>query len=188
MCSFLKVVSIPATAAAGARWMMACIMGNCVVALVSFVLYTFMLPPPLNTEALPIHTTPQPATADLNCRDQAVAGTPACRADQISARPCPRAKPTGPASKAHHPGKDADRPSPFELQSAGNGSKAQDDAAAADHNQLPAAAAGSNHKAAVRQAEGDVEEEPGFLPSGWGWLKGRPSWLRAAVLEEEHVK
>jgi hypothetical protein len=204
LASTCLATPVATAVAAGARWMMLCIMCNFTVALVSFVLYTFIYPPPLEAGTPPQHPTRMPATTDTSNRDQtaAAAGTASATGRNFpwSRRKSPDAR------TAHHLD---GQPSPFERQA---GQRSDSNMPHREQMQLTdmAAVAGGAGRAgttgAGQQAEGEggstqqkqsalaaaVRRIAGLLTSLPGmlkvWVNGLPAWFRTAVLEEEDIK
>jgi hypothetical protein len=181
-------------------------MGNFLIALISFVWYTFIQPPPLSTPSIPDSTPaksgpaassrPAPRNTD---HQQATIPPPA---PVTPAGFCPWG---GPASTAIHAHPEQDRPvssgsntgpglkaSPFEGH---RGPVGTEDVAASDGqgpsgpaavSAAPAAPAAGGEHGVPEGAE--VEAKPGCLVAAWRWLQTRPAWFKTAVLEEEDIK
>jgi hypothetical protein len=179
---------------------MACIMGNFLIALISFVWYTFIQPPPLSTPCMPDSTPAKPGPAPLNADQQQATTSPPAPVTPGTAGFYPRG---AAASTAHHSHSDPDRAvssggsadpalkaSPFE------GHTGNKDVAASDGQGRSGLAALSAVPAASPAAGGEhgvpegaeVGAKPGRLVATWRWLKTRPAWFKTAVLEEEDIK
>lgn len=188
---------------------MVCIMGNFCVALGSFVVHTFILPPPLDTAALPTYDSSQQSAPDVDSVQKDQAAHDASHASHQSSSWAEAV--SGTHSTAQHvstrtpAGKDANSTSAFELQAskaAFGSSKQHDAAAAAGYGQAVEPATATADPTGVRvtvqgpivsgkkqdNARAGTEEEPGCLVCTWQWLKTRPTWFKTAVLEDENTK
>jgi hypothetical protein len=177
--------------------MMVCIICNFAVALVSFVLYTFIYPPRLQAGAPPQHPLPA-STTDTSNRDQTAAGT----ASSANRNILWSRKESKDARSPHHLDS---QPSPFERQA---GQRADVNKPHRKQMQLTdmapiAGGAGRIDSTGVDQqfkgeGAGANQEQSGLAPTGGllkslpgmlkVWVKGLPAWFSTAVLEEEDIK
>jgi hypothetical protein len=178
---------------------MACIMGNFLIALISFVWYTFIQPPPLSTPSIPdsIPAKPGPAVgsrpAPLNTNHQQATSPLPAPVTPAGFWPW-----GGAANTALHAHPDQDRASSSSSKSAPlkaspfEGHNSKDDVAASGgkcHSGPAAEAAAPAACGENRVVQGvEAEVKPGCLVATWRWLKTRPAWFKTAVLEEEDIK